>query len=407
MLNGSTVTINSDHINYAAVREALRLKDHATVERLINVVNSVVNFARGKVTIKNEQVFYGDMEVKGAVVQRIIEMVRENFDAQPMLQFLANLMDNPSKTAIDELYLFLEASSLPITEDGCFLAYKKVNSDYKDFYTKTFDNSVGTVCKVARNTVDDNRNRTCSNGLHFCSLDYLPHYHGGQGRVMIVKINPRDVVSIPSDYDNAKGRTCEYTVVGEHTSETEHAFTSPVYRDAVPVTAPVCAPYVAPTATPVNNSGLEGYNAGRSDASRGYRSKDVGGPAYMEAYEKGWNSIMNPTPVIKTIDPQAEYDAGAAAGSLQAMTDSDELNCYNAVITTGSEDYIAGYEQGYNNNYSVDWWNVGYEAGDQDANEGNPYNDTLTRTAHDEDDDVYRKGYADGWHQAKVNKIYT
>jgi hypothetical protein len=32
---------------------------------------------------------------------------------------------------------------------------------------------------------------------------------------MIVKINPADVVSIPSDYDNTKGRTWRYEVVGE------------------------------------------------------------------------------------------------------------------------------------------------------------------------------------------------
>ncbi len=32
---------------------------------------------------------------------------------------------------------------------------------------------------------------------------------------MILKVNPKDVVSIPSDYDNAKGRTCRYEVIGE------------------------------------------------------------------------------------------------------------------------------------------------------------------------------------------------
>jgi hypothetical protein len=31
----------------------------------------------------------------------------------------------------------------------------------------------------------------------------------------LIKINPADVVSIPSDYNNAKGRCCKYVVVGE------------------------------------------------------------------------------------------------------------------------------------------------------------------------------------------------
>jgi hypothetical protein len=33
---------------------------------------------------------------------------------------------------------------------------------------------------------------------------------------MIVKINPRDVVAIPADYDNTKGRTCRYEVIAEY-----------------------------------------------------------------------------------------------------------------------------------------------------------------------------------------------
>ena len=78
-------------------------------------------------------------------------------------------------------------------------------------------NMVGDVVVQKRNEVDDIRDNVCSNGLHFCSLSYIPKYHGGTGRVMIVKINPADVVSIPSDYDNAKGRCCKYTVIGEHT----------------------------------------------------------------------------------------------------------------------------------------------------------------------------------------------
>jgi len=33
---------------------------------------------------------------------------------------------------------------------------------------------------------------------------------------MIVKINPKDVVAIPADYNNTKGRTCRYEVVAEY-----------------------------------------------------------------------------------------------------------------------------------------------------------------------------------------------
>jgi len=69
---------------------------------------------------------------------------------------------------------------------------------------------------MPRDKVDNDRNRTCSTGLHFCSKTYLPAFGGSSGyRVMIVKVSPEDVVAIPSDYKNAKGRACKYEVVGE------------------------------------------------------------------------------------------------------------------------------------------------------------------------------------------------
>lgn len=229
MVDGQTHTIDDQHPNYHKIREAVRNKDYAAAEPLINIGRAIANFAMGKIRVENGCVYYGNMEVKNALVDRILDMINEGFDAQPMLRFLENLMQNPSKRAVDELYMFLEQTSLPITDDGHFLAYKKVNSDYKDFYTGTMDNSVGQVLEMPRNQVDDERDRTCSYGLHFCSLTYLPHYFGNQGHVMIVKINPADVVSIPSDYNNAKGRTCRYEVIGEHHSENMEAFFAPVY----------------------------------------------------------------------------------------------------------------------------------------------------------------------------------
>jgi len=140
-------------------------------------------------------------------------MLNQDFPIEPMVKFMENLMENPSRTSVEELYGFLEVGGLPITSDGCFLAYKKVRADYTDCHTGKISNAVGEKPEMERNEVDDNRNKTCSEGLHFCSKGYLSHF-GGE-RTMIVKINPRDVVSIPSDYNDTKGRACTYEVVDE------------------------------------------------------------------------------------------------------------------------------------------------------------------------------------------------
>ena len=96
------------------------------------------------------------------------------------------------------------------------MAYKAVRSDFKDIHSGTFDNSVGQTVSMPRNAVDDDKNRTCSAGLHFCSFEYLPHFAHANGHVVLVKINPRDVVAIPADYNDTKGRTCRYEVTGEY-----------------------------------------------------------------------------------------------------------------------------------------------------------------------------------------------
>jgi uncharacterized protein YnzC (UPF0291/DUF896 family) len=158
------------------------------------------------------------VELHQAITARVVKMSGQGFDPQPMINFISNLYSNPSKVAVDELFLFIEQSELPITEDGCFIAYKIVREDYLDIYSGKMDNSIGNTLSMPRNMVDDNRNNTCSQGLHFCSRSYLRHYGSssrGVDRCLLVKVNPMDVVSIPSDYNNAKGRTWTYEVVGE------------------------------------------------------------------------------------------------------------------------------------------------------------------------------------------------
>ena len=206
-------TISKTHITYQKVVDAIKAGDWQTVEDTIDPKKVVINFGQGNVAIQGEKLFWKGTEMHGAIVNRMVQMLQDGFSVEPLVLFMENLMANPSFRAVNELYGFLERNNLPITPDGHFLAYKKVRDDYKDVYSGTFDNSVGQVVSMERNQVNDDKNQTCSAGLHFCSEGYLANF-GGQ-RVMILKINPRDVVSIPTDYNNTKGRCCQYEVIGE------------------------------------------------------------------------------------------------------------------------------------------------------------------------------------------------
>jgi hypothetical protein len=215
VVDGDSFTITSEsHRNYDEIRSALAEGDNDYVESLIDIAEQLkIGFKNDRVSIVDGKVYIDDVRLSLVLEDRIISMVDEGFDAAPMCKFVENLYQNPSAQSVDQLYAFLEKCNLPITEDGCFIAYKRVRDNYTDVHSGKFDNSIGQVVEMIRNQVNDNRNQTCSSGLHFCSQSYLAHFGGS--RIMIVKINPRDVVSIPNDYGDAKGRCCKYEVIGE------------------------------------------------------------------------------------------------------------------------------------------------------------------------------------------------
>ncbi len=222
-------TISKTHITFQRVVDAIKAQDWDLVRDIIEPKKVVLNYGQGNVSIQGDTFFWKGAEMHNALTSRMVQMLGEGFPIEPLVLFMENLMANPSRRAVQELYGFLEKNDLPITPDGHFLAYKKIRDDYKDIHSGTMDNSVGQIVQMERNEVDDDKDRTCSAGLHFCSKDYLPHFGTGYGnRVVILKINPADVVSIPSDYNDSKGRACKYEVIAEMEVDADRAFIAPV-----------------------------------------------------------------------------------------------------------------------------------------------------------------------------------
>lgn len=218
-LDGKTHIVNSSHFNYASVIAAVKTRDEDALRLALNPRATIAKSSGGRVQVSSDGVTFDGKPLHNALANRITELFRNQFDVSPLVRFMENLDANPSKRAVDELYGFLEACNLPITDDGHFIAYKMVNNDFTSIYDSTFRNDIGTVVEMTRNKVDDNKDRTCSHGLHFASRYYVES--GGYGsrdgghRLVAVKINPADVVSIPVDYNNSKGRACKYLILEE------------------------------------------------------------------------------------------------------------------------------------------------------------------------------------------------
>lgn len=229
VVDGKSHTISKDtHMSYVKIVEALKAQDWDALHDLVEPKRAIVDFGKGNVSIDGEKVLWKGKPFHNALASRMIDMYKDGFPIDPMVRFMENLMQNPSKRSVDQVYGFLEKNSLPITEDGHFLAYKRVRADYLDIHSGTMDNSVGTVVEMDRNAVDDNPDSHCSTGLHFCSESYLGHFGSSSQPVMILKINPADVVSIPTDYNGAKGRAARYEVIGQVDGDPKLAFSKAV-----------------------------------------------------------------------------------------------------------------------------------------------------------------------------------
>lgn len=219
--DGFTATVYSGTENFPLLCAAVNFGDWDRARDLAEPAEAVRTAIDGiegcEVRIADGIVFYKDDAVHNTLTDRMLSMLSQGFDVKPLMLFLDNLMENESFRAIKELYGFLEVSNLPITEDGHFLAYKRVRDDYTDCHTGELDNSIGATVEMERRSVDDDKDNTCSSGLHFCARGYLDSFGGA--RTVVVKINPKDVVSIPSDYSNMKGRCCKYIVVQELENE--------------------------------------------------------------------------------------------------------------------------------------------------------------------------------------------
>lgn len=209
-----------------------------------------VKVDHGVVTVKGQP-------MRNSLTQRILDLQAAGLPYDSFVRFLVNLQANPSEESREALYDFLEQGRFPLTDDGCFLGYKGVHkgrltrpdgTEYKtlvDCHSGKFDMAPGNRHSMPRDKVDDNRNSACGAGFH---VGTIGHAKGFGGVMIVVKVNPRDVVSVPR-HDRTKLRCCEYESVNIFTekekaeefqapSYTKQQYTSPALFEKKEVIAP-------------------------------------------------------------------------------------------------------------------------------------------------------------------------
>lgn len=206
--DGNFTTIAEEDHRYQAILSAIQ-------EGRLEDVPSLVDVSKTFVDIDGVELVDGNIEIRGrripdVLTDKVLNFKKKGLPFELLIKFSEKLLANPSYNSRLMLYKFLEHNGHPITKNGNFIAYKKVRSDFTDCHTGQIDNSIGEIVSMNRDDVDDNPNNTCSSGLHVATYGYAQGF--SSGHLLEVEVDPRDVVSVPVDYDGEKMRVCRYEV---------------------------------------------------------------------------------------------------------------------------------------------------------------------------------------------------
>jgi hypothetical protein len=188
---------------------AIRENRWSDIPDIVCPKNKIQSFSNGHMEVIDGIVHIDGEKIPSALSARIIDYSSQDLPYEPLLLFWKNLNKNPSNRAVTRLYGFLEANRHPITPDGHFIAYRGIRGDFMDCHSGTMDNSPGQIVKMDRNKVDESEN-ACSHGLHAANYEFAKSF----GEIVImIKVNPEDVVAIPTDYGVSKMRVCRFEVI--------------------------------------------------------------------------------------------------------------------------------------------------------------------------------------------------
>ena len=195
----------------------------------------------GRVAVRGGVVFFDDDPMDNAVAEAIVRFLKDGEDINPLVKFMENIMANPQEHSREQFYRWIENHEFPIDDDGCIVAYKGVTVDQKSLHSGTafvdgvkvtgqIPNEKGSIITMGRSSVAHDPNTACHTGLHAGTWEYASSFGS---KVLHVKIDPRDVVSVPNDCESQKVRVCRYEVLDVTEGKYGSAHFKPVPDEAI------------------------------------------------------------------------------------------------------------------------------------------------------------------------------
>jgi hypothetical protein len=239
--DGEMYVATDTHPNFERIVAGLITGDESVIELFDVQKTAQKRFDRlsERVTVANGRVYLDGEEVDNALTQQVINFVNAGVeDFKPLVAFFEKVETNPNSHSREQLYRWLRDRNITITENGNFIAYKGVKVENDSYfsisqgkaisngveYNGAIPNPLGAIVEMPRGDVQHDPSVGCHTGLHAGTWSYASDF--ARGAVLTVEINPRDVVSVPTDCYDQKLRVCRYVV--KDVTETE--LTSPVYQ---------------------------------------------------------------------------------------------------------------------------------------------------------------------------------
>lgn len=201
-----------------------------------------------RVTVEGDVVYFDGDPVESFLTDQILRFLDAGEAVEPLVNFWEKCENNPNDHSREQLYGWLSAHQFTITPEGDIVGYKGVRAGDNGVYTSIHQgparvngeavngyvpNSPGDVVEMPRSEVKHDPGVSCSVGLHVATYNYASTWSSGIDAVMEVHVDPRDVVSVPTDSSGEKVRACRYTVIGP----VDAAYDGPIVpRDDRPAT---------------------------------------------------------------------------------------------------------------------------------------------------------------------------
>jgi hypothetical protein len=232
IVDGEMYVADSNHNpNFEQIVEKVRAGDSSVVELfdLERLVSKKFEKLSERVAIRNSNIYFDGSVVNGVLAQQVLRFLDDGVDDwQPLVLFWEKLAQNPNPHSREQLYRWLNDRNFQISKTGNIVGFKgaKVAADgsYLSIHAGPaivndeemngfIPNAVGSVIEMPREDVQFDSGIGCSTGLHVGTYNYAKGF--ARGVVLTVSVNPRDVVSVPTDCNDEKLRVCRYKVVND------------------------------------------------------------------------------------------------------------------------------------------------------------------------------------------------